>query len=417
MSHFDHRHTNTRVLLRQGDAPLTNTDITIEHTQHAFGFGNIGFEFVDWIAGPPTGAVERSNHVPTNDMDALATKWLDVFNMATLPFYWRHFEPAPGHPETDRLMATARWFTEKGVTVKGHPLLWHTLAPQWLMDLDDATVESTIRDRITRDVTQFAGVIDLWDAINEVVILPVFTAEDNAVTRLAQKKGRVEMVRLAFDTAQAANPNGRFVLNDFDLSEDYEHLIEDCLAAGIRIDAIGLQTHMHQGFRGAEEIWDRMERFSRFGLPLQLTETTLVSGDLMPPHIVDLNDYVVDDWPTTPQGEARQAQNLIDHYTAVFSHPATESLTYWGITDHGAWLGAPCGLLRKDGTAKPGYDAIHDLITRQWTTPTTTQHTSTDGGVDITGFAGTYRITTPHGTTDVTLPAGTHDPVTVTVGE
>ena len=27
----------------------------------------------------------------------------------------------------------------------------------------------------------------------------------------------------------------------------------------------------------------------------------------MPPEIVDLNDYQVESWPSTPEGEARQA--------------------------------------------------------------------------------------------------------------
>ncbi len=57
------------------------------------------------------------------------------------------------------------------------------------MDKADTEVEAAIRARIRREVTAFAGVIDLWDAINETVILPVFAAEDNAVTRLARSKG------------------------------------------------------------------------------------------------------------------------------------------------------------------------------------------------------------------------------------
>ena len=61
------------------------------------------------------------------------------------------------------------------------------------------------------------------------------------------------MVRLAIDAARAADPGATLLVNDFDLSPAYERLIEECLDAGIRIDAIGLQTHMHQGYRG--EAW------------------------------------------------------------------------------------------------------------------------------------------------------------------
>jgi endo-1,4-beta-xylanase len=379
---------------------LSGTNVSVEQTGHAFGFGNIGFDFIDWLGGPPV-----SGEAPPEPA-ALAEDWLGLFNAVTLPFYWRGFEAVRGHPDTARLHRTAAWFADRGVTVKGHPLVWHTLAPEWLLELDDAGVEKAIRNRIRRDVGDFAGVVDLWDAINEVVILPVFSAEDNAVTRLAQSLGRVGMVRLAFEEARETNPAARLVLNDFDLSIDYERLIDDCLTAGIRIDAIGLQTHMHQGYRGEEQVWALLERFSRFGLPLQLTETTLLSGELMPPEIVDLNDYQPEFWPSTPEGEARQADEIVRHYRTVVSHPAVESLTYWGLTDHGAWLGAPSGLIRRDGSRKPAYDALHDLIRGEWWLPETRMTTDADGIVTIDGFAGRYRIGTPAGAAEVELAAG-----------
>ena len=183
--------------------------------------------------------------------------------------------------------------------------------------------------------------------------MPVFEAEENGVTRLAQRLGRVPMIRLAFEEARAANPNATLILNDFDLSVEYEHLIESVLEAGIRVDAIGLQTHMHQGYWGEDEMLAMVDRFARFGLPLHLTETTLVSGDLMPPDIVDLNDYQVPEWPTTAEGEQRQADELVRHYRSLVAHPAVEAITYWGLTDVGAWLGAPAGLVRLDGTPSP----------------------------------------------------------------
>lgn len=407
-------HALLRVVDRDGET-VTEGPVTVEQTRHAFGFGNIGFDFVDLLGGPPRGA-DASRVFGGADMrraEPLLDAWLDLFDTVTLPFYWRGFEPERGAPDTRRLQATARWFAERGVRVKGHPLLWHTLAPEWLMELSDAEVESVIRDRITREVTDFAGVVDQWDAINETVILPVFTAEQNAVTRLAQSNGRVGMVRLAFETARAANPAARLVLNDFDLSEAYERLIEECLDSGIRIDAIGLQTHMHQGFRGEEQIWSILERFARFGVPLQLTETTLLSGDLMPPEIVDLNDYVVDSWPSTPEGEARQADELVRHYRTVVAHPAVESLTYWGITDDGAWLGAPSGLIRADGPPKPSYHALRGLVRGEWWHAPAALRPDPDGLVRVRGFAGDYRVTAPEGSAEFSIVRGNAGPIEV----
>src|SRR5690606_30287488 len=77
-----------------------------------------------------------------------------------------------------------------------------------------------------------AGLIDTWDAINEAVIMPVFTAEDNGITRLCRELGRIPTVRLAFEEARTTNPSATLLINDFDLSTAYECLIEGVLEAG-----------------------------------------------------------------------------------------------------------------------------------------------------------------------------------------
>ena len=280
--------------------------------------------------------------------------------------------------------------------MKGHPLVWHTVKAGWLDALPLDEVERLTRERIRREVGDFAGLIGSWDVINEVVIMPVFDNEPdgipNATTRMARALGRVPTVRLAFEEARATDPSAVLLINDFNLSSEYERLIEDVLEAGIRIDAIGLQTHMHQGYWGEEAMLAMVDRFARFGLPLHLTETTLLSGDLMPKHIVDLNDYAPEHWPSTPEGEARQADELTRHYRSLVAHPSVEAITYWGITDRGAWLGAPAGLVRADGSRKPGYDALHDLIKGEWWLPPTTMRTDADGRLRVEGFLGDYRV-------------------------
>jgi endo-1,4-beta-xylanase len=406
----DHRRGTMQVtVLDSAGNPVRDADVTVEQQRHDFAFGNIGFDFIplangetaqDTAAEPVFGGAQLAG------LQQLETRWFELFNTATLPFYWRGFEPTRGKPDTRRLLRTASWFAERGVTVKGHPLTWHTLAPEWLTGLPVAEIERLQRERIRREVTDFAGVIDTWDAINEVVIMPVFTAEENGITRLAQSIGRVPMIQLAFGEARASNPSATLILNDFDLSSDYEALIEDVLEAGIAVDAIGLQTHMHQGYWGEETMLAMVDRFARFGLPLHLTETTLLSGDLMPPEIVDLNDYQIPSWPSTPEGEARQADEIVRHYRSLVGHPAVQAITYWGFTDDGAWLGAPGGLVRADGTPKPSFDALRSLIKGEWWLPRTTMRTDDDGRLSITGFFGDYVIERAGQSAPVSLARG-----------
>ena len=232
----------------------------------------------------------------------------------------------------------------------------------------------------------------MWDVVNEAVIMPIFDRYDNGITRICKQLGRIELIRTMFDAARATNPHATLLLNDFDVSPAYDILIEGCLAAGIQIDVIGIQTHMHQGWWGVERVQQVLEQFARFNLPLHFTETTIVSGQIMPPEITDLNDYQVSDWPSTPEGEARQAEEVVAHYKTLFAHPLVEAITWWDLSD-GSWLNAPAGLLRKDQTPKPAYDELLKLVKGEWWLSPTRMTTNASGQIAFTGFLGDYQVT------------------------
>ena len=379
-----HRTAEATVTLSAGREPLANAEVTVAQTNHKFLFGSTGFDFIPLANGEVHGE-QRAK------MELLEKEWLALFNFATLPFYWGRFEPERGKPDTARVLATARWFADRGVALKGHPLCWHTIQPDWLLPLSNDEILAAQKARIRREVTDFRGVIDTWDAINEAVIMPVFENGENGITRICRANGRIATVRMAFETARESNPKAFLQLNDFDMSTAFECLIEGVLEAGIEIDAIGLQSHMHQGYWGEEKTLKIIDRFARYGLPLHFTETTILSGHLMPPEIVDLNDYQVADWPTTPEGEARQADEIVRHYKTLLSQPAVEAMTYWDLTDL-AWLGAPAGLLRRDFSPKPSYDAMLGLIKGDWWLSPTKMTTDAEGRLRFRGFLGDYEV-------------------------
>jgi endo-1,4-beta-xylanase len=362
---------------------LADRTVKIVQTRHQFLFGTDGLDLAalnGTLAGADREAGERR-----------LEKTAALFNSATLPFYWARFEPERGKPKTDLLLGAARRCADLGLRVKGHPLCWHTLTADWLLQMTPAEILAAQTARIERDVTAFRDVIDMWDVINEPVIMPIFDKYDNGMTRLCRDLGRIRTVAAMFAAARAANPKAVLLINDFDVSPAYDILVEGCLAAGVRFDAIGIQSHMHQGWWGVEKTQRVLSHFERFGLPIYFSETTLVSGRLMPPEIEDLNDYQVEDWPSTPDGEERQACEAGIFYSTLFAHPLVAGITWWDLSD-GAWLNAPAGLLRKDGSAKPVYDELLRLVKGEWWTSPQTLRTDREGKVRITGFLGEYQV-------------------------
>jgi GH35 family endo-1,4-beta-xylanase len=384
-SQLKHRLCTTNLTVRYSDhSPLANQPVTVAQTNHKFLFGNAAFDTVPLSNGAYNGAeLEKAQQ--------RAERLTDLFNAATLPFYWGQFEPVRGKPRTEELRRAARWCVEHGMTVKGHPLCWHTMTAPWLMDLSNEEILKVQTERIHRDINDFRGLIHMWDVINEAVIMPIFDKYDNGITRICKEHGRIATIKTMFENARAENPTATFLINDFDTSTSYDILIEGCLAAGVKFDVIGIQSHMHQGYWGLEKTQEILERFGRFNLPIHFTENTLVSGHLMPPEIVDLNDYQVTDWPSTPEGEERQAREVVQHYETLLANPLVESITWWDLYD-GLWLNAPSGLLRRDGSPKPAYEELLKRVKGEWWLAPTELHTDAQGVVQVTGFAGTYEV-------------------------
>lgn len=371
-------------LIMKDGSPVKNKEVLITQTKHKFLFGAAPFEAIPLA----NGELKDGEKIKAEEE---FQKFFEIFNYATLPFYWGGFEAVKGEPRTNKLKKAAQWLVSKGCILKGHPLCWHTGTAPWLMDMSNQEILDAQLKRINREMNDFAGLVDIWDVINEVVIMPIFDKYDNGITRVCKELGRIRTVKEVFAAAKAANPGATLLINDFNTSISYEILVEGCLEAGIPIDAIGIQSHMHQGYWGVEKTLEVLERFDRFNLPIHFTENSLVSGHIMPPEIEDLNDYKIDSWPTTPEGEERQAREVASHYKTLFAHPLVESITWWNFVD-GGWLDAPSGLIRKDNSSKPAYEELKKLIKQEWWTAPVKAATDENGTVSFEGFLGEYDI-------------------------
>lgn len=356
-------------LLDPSGAPLAEgVNVQISQTRHDFLFGANIYKF-DKCKTP-------------EDNAAYKERFRELFNFATLAFYWSSYEPDPGKTEFSQRLKVAQWCKQNNIKAKGHPLVW-TLEPGWLEKIEPAMAQSHLWGRIAREVMGFSRHIDTWDVLNEpcVAIKQATQRKATTILGLYEQMGEIDVITKAFSYARNAGPNATLILNDYDTSEKYERTVQVCLDQGVPIDAIGIQSHMHGNYWPVEKTWDVCQRFGEFGKPVHFTEVTITSGP-----------KTKKAWKTTDEGEKLQAANAEQFYRLLFSNPAVQAITWWDLSDQGAWQKAPAGLLREDMTTKPAYEAIKGLIKDKWWTKTSAT-TQADGTISFRGFKGQYNIT------------------------
>lgn len=354
--------------------------VNIEQTRHKFLFGCNIFKL--GRCRTPEDNIGYERH------------FAELLNYATLPFYWWNYERQQGKPDDARTDEIVRWCKAHNVTTKGHPLAWNWAEPPWLPDDPEAAMQAQL-DRIRRCVQRFKNDIDIWDVVNEATHYDREKAKKDApaLTEAIRRIGVGEYVRQVFKTAREANPKATLIINDYRTDPSFaEKVISELVDENGQplYDCLGIQSHMHGGYWGAQRAWEVCEYFAKFGKPLHFTEMTVVSGP-----------RTKETWHTTPEGENRQAEQVAEFYRVLFSHPAVEAVTWWDFTDQNAWQGAPAGLVRADMTPKPVYERLKELVKNRWWTRTETT-IEADGEARFRGFFGQYKVTAKSGSRQLT---------------
>mgnify|MGYP000979139105 FL=1 len=164
-----------RVLDEDG-RPVSGAEVMAVQKTHAFLFGANLF-VLGQLATPELNArYERA--------------FTGLFNFASIPFYWKDLEPEPGalrfaetapylwrRPPPDVLVA---WCQAHGITPKGHPLLWHSINPDWVPKDPDALRAAYVK-RFEEIAARYGDKVAIWDIVNESLVsndtYPLYTPD------------------------------------------------------------------------------------------------------------------------------------------------------------------------------------------------------------------------------------------------
>jgi GH35 family endo-1,4-beta-xylanase len=129
-----------------------------------------------------------------------------------------------------------------------------------------------MKEHITTIVTRYKGRIHGWDVVNEAILEDGSYRKSPFYLILGE-----EFIPLAFEYAHAADPDAELYLNDYGMNnkgrrDTYVKIAGDLKARGLRIDGIGMQSHVGMDYPDMQEYEESLLAFAGTGCNVMITE-------------------------------------------------------------------------------------------------------------------------------------------------
>jgi endo-1,4-beta-xylanase len=260
---------------------------------------------------------------------------------------------------------------EHKLPVTGHMLVWNQLTPPWMFEGPDGKplprdkALANMKLHIETVVRHYKGKLSSWDVANEAISEnpKEYMRDTPALEAIGP-----DYVQKAFEYAHEADPDVPLYYNDFNVENPVKlpkvlRLIRSLKAAGVRLDAIGIQGHWLLDYPDSSVIEAGIEALGKEGIKVIVTELDV---DVLPR---DRSDPYKSGIPASMlKQEAKRYVKLF----AVFKRhrDLIPRVTFWGVDDSQSWLndtptkGRMNYPLLFDRTlqAKPAYQAVVDEL-------------------------------------------------------
>lgn len=241
---------------------------------------------------------------------------------------------------------------KNGQVITGHCLVWHSQVPYWFFkdDMSNQVSREELLDRMKKHiytvVRHFKGKIKGWDVVNEAL-------NDDGSLRQSQFYRIIgpDFIKYAFQFAHEADPNVELYYNDYSMDKPAKRdaavkLIRELKAAGLRIDGIGMQSHVSFD-TPLDEYEKSIEAFAAEGVKVMVTELDL---SVLPSHsafrggaeVSTQLDYQQSLNPYTnglPYDAAKKQSDFMCKLFDIYlrHQKVIDRVTFWGVSDGDSW--------------------------------------------------------------------------------
>lgn len=261
---------------------------------------------------------------------------------------WESIEPEEGKFDFERADALLKFAAEHNLEVHGHTLMWHQQTPQWVFQGPDGKpagrelVLARLEAHMKGLAEHFQGQIAYWDVVNEAFL-------DSGEVRMESpwsKAVGADFLERAFELAARYFPEAKLGYNDYNLTKPEKRaaavkLVGQLRAAGLRIDAVGMQAHYRMDFPKLDAIEQTILDLSAAGVEVLATELDV---DVLPRKgtgaDLDEKSEGRDLYPDCLPADV--AKKVDERWASIFAlynqhHDKISSVTLWGLSDALSW--------------------------------------------------------------------------------
>ncbi|WP_404307545.1 endo-1,4-beta-xylanase [Neorhodopirellula lusitana] len=363
--------------------PVSDAQVHVAMTQHAFGFGNavnsevLGADEIDFPINPKRQIIVSWDEA--QKYRQIVQRYFDrvTFESELRPHVWKLLKSEKGGwVRKNRIFtdSTIPWLMQNNIAARGHYIAW---AP---MDFNSVEKEfvgnpeghrAWLWEHMGDVLPETASYVTEWDTINHIIGWGKHTYDKEYGGRQIYADIMAEARRLAPQATHAIN-EGMVLPNGYK-REPYKEIIRFLNDQGQAPDIVGFMAHFGLStLTPPEELLQVYDEFAEIAPRLQLSEFDVEAG----------------------QDEELQADYYRDVMIATFSHPNFVAIVQWGFWEKMHWKPA-AALWRADWSIKPAGEVFVDLVTNQWWTDETV-HTDASGECEVRGFHGDYTVSVEH---------------------
>jgi GH35 family endo-1,4-beta-xylanase len=297
------------------------------------------------------GTAVMSRQLDDPKVAALVVEQFDCLT-AENEFKPENLQPQPGKFDfaaADRIVAFAQ---RHGMKVVGHNLCWHNQTPAWIfqdpagrpLPRDEAL--RNLKNHIDAVVGHFKGKVVGWDVVNEAISDTEYEYLRDTPARRAIGD---DYIAKAFELAHAADPDAELYYNDYsnenpEKREKTIRLIRELKARGVRVDAVGIQSHLLLADPEVPEVLDEaIAAYAAEGLKVVISEldVEVLPRSIFGADVAARQQEGADPYPhgLPPEVIEAQARFYRRIFRVVLKHPGVVTrVTFWGTHDGTSWL-------------------------------------------------------------------------------